>query len=203
MWNDATLSLFLHRLCKLKAPKVLIFAVLLLYWSKNVTIRADASWLIELIVKKSESRIHPERLVLYPEMIQYFVLTKKDAETMAQLQQEQQMLLQKQQELNRKMNMLQAAKPADVPSRASTEQETEEPEQSSEEGDDNDPDQGDWGLGTVISLDALKQRLRRACRRRKNGKVPGGEAALEAYQDVENRKHLAKLLVDAKFNEDR
>ena len=69
---------------------------------------------------------------------------------MAQLQQEQQMLLQKQQELNRKMNMLQAAKPADVPSRASTEQETEEPEQSSEEGDDKNPDQGDWGLGTVL-----------------------------------------------------
>ncbi|OLP73141.1 hypothetical protein AK812_SmicGene47743, partial [Symbiodinium microadriaticum] len=45
MWNESTLSLFLHRLCKLKAPKVLIFAILLLHWSENVPIRADASWL--------------------------------------------------------------------------------------------------------------------------------------------------------------
>ncbi|CAE7245398.1 unnamed protein product [Symbiodinium sp. CCMP2592] len=368
MWHDASLSLFLHRLCKLKAPKVLIFAVLLLYWSENVTIRADSvewleffagdaqitrhvsacgytsrkfdlrypieykhqnymdlltpagmaqlaivgvmsavqgkavvwlglvcssftvinmgwskrsflvpmgdtskrsvvegnclaartciliqlilaldgtsqharilwrdgwvvegTWLcireienlfsstgedkskIQKIIQQSQSRKHPEPKSLDPLFAETLQMPSTPAPS----------------ELNRKMNMLQAAKAADPASKASSiaaakEKEMEEPEKSSDEGDDdddddNDPDKGDWGLGTtlcpktgkvpdqhmVISLDALKQRLRRACKRRKNGKVPGGEAAFEAYQDVENRQHLAKLLVDAKFNEDR
>ena len=41
------------------------------------------------------------------------------------------------------------------------------------------------------------------CKRRKSGKVPGGEEALESYKDTGNRKQLAKILVEAKFNEAR
>ncbi|CAE7478075.1 unnamed protein product [Symbiodinium sp. CCMP2592] len=352
MWHDASLSLFLHRLCKLKAPKVLIFAVLLLYWSENVTIRADSVEWLEFFAGDAQITRHVSACgytsrkfdLRYP--IEYKHQNYMDLLTPAGMAQlaivgvmsavqgkavvwlglvcssftvinmgwskrsflvpmgdtskrsvvegnclaartciliqlilaldgAQQMAgptesdLEKRikelrcyidesappaakkpkltepksldplfaetlqmpstpapSELNRKMNMLQAAKAADPASKASSiaaakEKEIEEPEKSSDEGDDddddNDPDKGDWGLGTtlcpktgkvpdqhmVVSLDALKQRLRRACKRRKNGKVPGGEAAFEAYQDVENRKQLAKLLVEAKFNEDR
>ena len=47
------------------------------------------------------------------------------------------------------------------------------------------------------------QRLRRACKRRKNGKVPGGEDAYNSYQDVEKRNDLARALVSVDFNKDR
>ena len=40
------------------------------------------------------------------------------------------------------------------------------------------------------------------CKRRKSGRVPGGEEAHSAYQDKDNRKMLAKALVESKFNED-
>ena len=46
------------------------------------------------------------------------------------------------------------------------------------------------------------QRLRRACQRRKNGKVPGGEEALTMYQDTDKRLELARLLIDSKFDKD-
>ena len=46
------------------------------------------------------------------------------------------------------------------------------------------------------------QRLRRACQRRKNGKVPGGEDALNLYKDTEKRLELARTLIDAKFDKD-
>ena len=41
------------------------------------------------------------------------------------------------------------------------------------------------------------------CKRRKNGKVPGGEDAYNAYQDVDRRNDLAASLVSAGFNQDR
>ena len=46
------------------------------------------------------------------------------------------------------------------------------------------------------------QRLRRACQRRKNGKVPGGEDALTMYRDTDKRLELARNLIDAKFDKD-
>ena len=46
------------------------------------------------------------------------------------------------------------------------------------------------------------QRLRRACQRKKNGKVPGGEDALSMYQDTDKRVEMARMLIEAKFDKD-
>ena len=54
----------------------------------------------------------------------------------------------------------------------------------------------------VLTEAAVMQRLRRACQRRKNGKVPGGEDALTMYKDTDKRLELARTLVDAKFDKD-
>ncbi|CAE7622983.1 unnamed protein product [Symbiodinium sp. CCMP2592] len=157
-----------------------------------------------------------------------------DDAAVLELQNERKLLLQKQDELNRKIALLAER----LPGTASTSgaptsgapvtrcsipephKDTEE-DQSSDDAGDNDEgegDDGDWGLGSVLcpktgkvtkwhmdvlTADAVKQRLRRMCKRRKSGKVPGGEEAFESYKDVGNRKQLAKLLVDAKFNEEK
>ena len=55
----------------------------------------------------------------------------------------------------------------------------------------------------VLTEAAVMQRLRRACQRRKNGKVPGGEDALELYKDTEKRLELARQLIESKFDKDR
>ena len=55
----------------------------------------------------------------------------------------------------------------------------------------------------VLTVEAMKQRLRRMCARRKSGVVPGGEAAYAAYKDLSRRKELGRLMVDSGFNEAR
>ena len=54
----------------------------------------------------------------------------------------------------------------------------------------------------VLTEAAIMQRLRRACQRRKNGKVPGAEDALTMYRDTDKRLELARNLIDAKFDKD-
>ena len=46
------------------------------------------------------------------------------------------------------------------------------------------------------------QRLRRACQRKKNSKVPGGEDALTMYKDTDKRLEMARTLIEAKFDKD-
>ncbi|CAE7437536.1 hypothetical protein AK812_SmicGene48986, partial [Symbiodinium microadriaticum] len=150
--------------------------------------------------------------------------TSADDAALLELQRERQLLLQKQDELNRKIALLgdklpatpSTSAPASRPTTAESEKEADE---EAEKSSEDDADDEDWGLGTVVcpktgkatkrqidivlSLDAVKQRLRRMCKRRKSGKVPGGEEALESYKDTGNRKQLAKILVEAKFNEEK
>lgn len=54
----------------------------------------------------------------------------------------------------------------------------------------------------VLSESAIMQRLRRMCRRRKSGKVPGGEDAHKQFQDMEKRPALAVSLVASGFNQE-
>eukprot|EP00439_Symbiodinium_sp_Y106_P037694 s1493_g4.t1 len=61
---------------------------------------------------------------------------------------------------------------------------------------DGNPTHDTLGLGIVLTEAAILQRLRRMCKRRKNGKVPGGEDAYNAYQDVDRRNDLAASLAD-------
>ena len=54
----------------------------------------------------------------------------------------------------------------------------------------------------VLTEAAIMQRLRRACQRKKNGKVPGGDEALELYRDTDKRLELARQLIEANFDKD-
>ena len=84
----------------------------------------------------------------------------KETAALAELQREQQMLLQKQSELNRKISLLQGGKPADAaptptasshppPAKEAVEPGNSSDEDDDEKGDDQGDDPDDWGLGQV------------------------------------------------------
>ena len=58
-----------------------------------------------------------------------------------------------------------------------------------------------WLGPEVLTDAAIRQRLRRFCKRRKSGKVPGGEDAHKLYQDMEKRDDMARMLVACGFAE--
>ncbi|CAE7359121.1 unnamed protein product [Symbiodinium sp. CCMP2456] len=127
------------------------------------------------------------------------------------LQKEHLVLQMKQAELQKKLLLLKNEKPGPAANAAPTPTPATSASEHEGSSDENGDDDDDWGLGQVLcpktgkvlTLAAVKQRLRRMCSRRKSGKVPGGEEAFQAYKEVSGRKNLAKLLVDADFNEEK